>query len=296
VAVDAPEGSRAADSLEMLARHHYTYDTNFALQTDSISLECLPIKDTYTTIYRDERVVVAEFAINPTDSVDSVWVKLAHSQERQGWIREKELIESFVPTDSISQAIYAISRTHLAYFIIVIALFFCMAVLRAFMRKKLRLVYFNDIDSAYPMALCLITAFSATLYESIQIFAPEVWVDFYFNPTLSPFQVPFVLSVFLASIWLYLLVFLAAIDDSFRQLSFGTAIFYMFGVTSACICCYTLFIFTTHFYVGYLLLAALTYLSVSRFRMMSGYKYRCGQCGERLKEKGVCPHCGAVNE
>jgi hypothetical protein len=79
-------------------------------------------------------------------------------------------------------------------------------------------------------------------------------------------------------------------------LSFGTAIFYMLGVSAACICCYTLFIFTTHIYVGYILLAALAYLSVSRFRTMNGYKYRCGKCGERLKQKGVCPHCGALNE
>jgi hypothetical protein len=291
-----PETERAADSLAMLAEHHYTYGTNFGLQIDSIDLECLPIKDTYTRIYRSERVVVAEFAINPTDSVDSVWVKLAHSQERQGWIREKELLKSFVPTDSISEGIYAISRTHLSYFIIVISLFFCTAVLRAFMRKKLQLIYFNDIDSIYPMALCLITAFSATLYESIQIFAPDVWIDFYFNPTLSPFQVPFVLSVLLTSFWLYILVFLAAIDDSFRQLSFGTAVFYMLGVTAACICCYTLFIYTTHIYVGYLLLIALAYLFVSRFRIMNRYKYRCGNCGERLEQKGICPHCGALNE
>jgi hypothetical protein len=291
-----PDNEQSSDSLAMLERHHYTYGTNFELQVDSIDLECLPIKDTYTRIYRDERVVVAEFAINETDSVDSVWVKLAHSQERQGWIREKELLKSFVPTDSISEAIYAISRTHLSYFIIVISLFFCTAVLRAFRRKKLQLVYFNDIDSVYPMALCLVTAFSATLYESIQIFAPDVWVNFYFNPTLSPFQVPFVLSVLLSCFWLYILLFLAAVDDSFRQLSFGTAIFYMLGVTAACICCYTLFIYTTHIYLGYILLMLLAYLFFSRFRKMNGYKYRCGNCGERMKSKGICPHCGALNE
>lgn len=41
-------------------------------------------------LYRGDRVVVAEFAIHPADSVDSVWVKLAHSQEVQGWLRESE--------------------------------------------------------------------------------------------------------------------------------------------------------------------------------------------------------------
>ena len=31
--------------------------------------------------------------------------------------------------------------------------------------------------------------FCATIYESIQVFAPETWQHFYFNPTLSPFKV-----------------------------------------------------------------------------------------------------------
>ena len=37
-------------------------------------------------LYRGDRVVVAEFAIHPADSVDSVWVKLAHSQEVLGLV------------------------------------------------------------------------------------------------------------------------------------------------------------------------------------------------------------------
>lgn len=66
-------------------------------------------------LYRGDRVVVAEFAIHPADSVDSVWVKLAHSQEVQGWLRESEMMHAFVPTDSISQAIYLFSDTHASY-------------------------------------------------------------------------------------------------------------------------------------------------------------------------------------
>lgn len=94
------------DSLTYLAERHYTYNTNFEVQADSVVLERLPVKDSFISLYRGDRVVVAEFAIHPADSVDSVWVKLAHSQEAQGWIREKDLIHSFVPTDSISQFIY----------------------------------------------------------------------------------------------------------------------------------------------------------------------------------------------
>lgn len=66
-------------------------------------------------------MVVAEFAVHPEDAIDSVWVKLAHSQEIQGWIHERELLRSFVPTDSISQFIYFFSDTHASYFIVILA-------------------------------------------------------------------------------------------------------------------------------------------------------------------------------
>ena len=136
-------------------------------------------------------------------------MKLAHSQEIQGWIGEREMMQAFVPTDSISQFIYLFSDTHASYFVIIFALFVGAWVLRLFRKKQLKMVYFNDIDSVYPLLLCLLMAFSATLYESIQVFVPETWEHFYFNPTLSPFKVPFVLSVFLLSIWLFIIVLLA---------------------------------------------------------------------------------------
>ena len=72
-------------------------------------------------------------------------------------------------------------------------------------------------------------AFSATIYESMQVFVPETWEHFYFNPTLSPFKVPFILSVFLLSIWLFLIVALAVLDDLFRQLTPAAAIFLSAG-------------------------------------------------------------------
>lgn len=176
------------DSLTYLAERHYTYNTNFEVQADSVVLERLPVKDSFISLYRGDRVVVAEFAIHPADSVDSVWVKLAHSQEAQGWIREKDLIHSFVPTDSISQFIYLFSDTHASYFVIVFALFMGAYLFRAFRRKQLQMVYFNDIDSVYPLFLCLLMAFSATIYESMQVFFPDTWQHFYFNSYAFTFQ------------------------------------------------------------------------------------------------------------
>ena len=168
--------------------------------------------------------------------------------------------------------------------------------LRAFMKKRLQMVYFNDIDSVYPLFLCLLMAFSATVYETMQVFVPDTWEHFYFNPTLSPFKVPFILSVFLTGIWLFIIVTLAVLDDLFRQLTPAAAVFYLLGLMSCCIFCYFFFILTTHIYIGYFFLACFIWLFVKKVRRGSGYKYRCGNCGQKLREKGQCPHCGAVNE
>ena len=255
------------------------------------------MKDSYKTLHKGDRVVVAEFAIHPADSVDSVWVKLAHTQEVQGWLRQSDMKRAFAPTDSISQAIYLFSDTHASYFVIVFALFVAVWLFRAFRKKQLKLVYFDDIDSVYPLLLCLLMAFSATIYESMQVFVPATWEHFYYNPTLSPFKVPFVLSVFLTSIWLFLIVLLAVLDDLFRQLSPAAAVCYLLGLASCCIFCYFFFILTTHIYVGYLFLAVFVWIFVRRLRLsLRADRYRCGNCRGKMMHKGVCPHCGAVNE
>ena len=138
-ALDSEELSKKTkDSLTYLYERHYTWNTNLEVVDDSISLECLPIKDTFIQLNKGDRVVVAEFAVHPADSVDSVWVKLAHTQDEQGWVREKELKKSFVPTDSISQAIHLFSDTHASYFIIIFALFVGVYLFRAFRRKQLQ--------------------------------------------------------------------------------------------------------------------------------------------------------------
>ena len=163
-------------------------------------------------------------------------------------------------------------------------------------RDDLRTVRAQFLFVRGPLFLCLLMAFSATVYESIQVFAPDTWQHFYYNPTLSPFKVPFILSVFLLSIWIFLIVFLAVLDDLFRQLTPTAALFYLLGLTSSCIFCYFFFILTTHIYVGYLFLMCFMALFVKKVRKNSGYKYRCGHCGAKLYEKGICPHCGAINE
>ena len=84
---------------------YYTRNANFEVCADSVTIENLPLKDSFITLYRGDRVVVAEFAVYPTDLVDSVWVKVAQSHSVQGWLPERVLLQSFMPTDSVSQLI-----------------------------------------------------------------------------------------------------------------------------------------------------------------------------------------------
>ena len=289
------EGVR--DSLKFLYERHYTWNTNLLVRADSVDLEAWPVKGRYDRLYKGMRVVVAEFAIHPADSVDSVWVKLAHSEQVQGWIHECDLMRDFVPDDSISEAIYLFSDTHLSYFMIVFALCVVVWLVRAFRRKRLQTVLFDDIDSAYPLLLCLLVAISATVYESMQVFVPETWLHYYYNPTLSPLKVPFILALFLSCLWLIVIVLLAVMDVLFRQLSIASAFSYLLGLASACIACYFFFIWTTRIYVGYVFLVA--FLCFFVYRVQCSFikpRYRCGRCGGFLREKGVCPYCGALNE
>lgn len=285
------------DSLVCLYEHHYTWNTNLVLHADSVQLVALPLKESFNTLYQGDRVVVAEFAVHPQDPVDSIWVKLAHSQEVQGWVRECEMKRAFVPADSISQAIYLFSDTHVPYFIVICALFVAFWLIRMLRRKSFRKSGFGDIDYVYPLLLCLLMAFCATLYETMQVFVPDTWEHFYYNPTLSPFRVPLLLSLFLSGLWTFVVVLVATVDVLFRRLPLSTAVFYLLGLASACIFCYFFFILTTGIYVGYVFLALLAVLFVRVLRRsLHTSVYRCGNCGEALAQKGVCPYCGALNE
>lgn len=285
------------DSLACLYERHYTWNTNLVLHADSVQLVALPLKESYNTLYQGDRVVVAEVAVHPQDSVDSIWVKLAHSQEVQGWLRECDMKLAFMPADSISQAIHLFSNTHVPYFIAVCALFVAFWLMRMLRRQPARRRGLSAVDSVYPLLLCLLMACCATLYESMQVFVPETWEHYYYNPTLSPLHVPWVLSLFLLSFWLFIVVLVATVDVVFRRLPFVQALYALLGLAAACIFCYFFFILTTYIYVGYLFLLAFAVIFSRRlYRSLHTSRYRCGRCGEVLAQKGVCPYCGALNE
>ena len=294
---------RQLDSLSFQSIHHYTNNYNFVVTADSLCLlyqqpeellSGMPTDSFY--VYRNNPLVVADIRILPTDSIDSVWVQVARDQLTFGWVREGELLEKVSPDDPISQFITFFSDIHLILFLVVIILIGVSYWIRVLLKKKAPLVHFRDIDSFYPTLLALIVAAAATFYASIQMFAPEMWRHFYYHPTLNPFSVPAILSVFLLSVWAMLLVGIAAVDDIRCQLPTGEALLYISGLTAVCAFNYILFSLSTLYYVGYVLLIIYVIYAVWHYFAYHRARFECGNCGARLHVKGRCPYCGSFNE
>lgn len=291
------------DSISFYTTHHYTQNYNFMVTADSLRLivqqpsELLSemLVDTIA-VYHDDRLVVADIMTLPSDTIDSVWVQVARDQVTIGWIREKEMLPGVAPDNPISQFIDFFSDTHLLLMLAFWAVVAAIYTIWALTRRNAKIVHFNDIPSFYPTLLALFVAASAVFYSTIQLAAPDSWRHYYYHPTLNPFAAPLHLSVFIVSVWGLLLISLAAVDDIRRHLSLGETILYGLGLMGVCAINYVVFSISTLYYIGYPLLILYAYLAIRQYVHKSRAAYFCGRCGEKLYHKGVCPHCGAINE
>lgn len=278
------------DSISFYTTHHYTQNFNFVVTGDSLVVvaqqpEDMAVPDVVSveiqtesgeyhkdsiTLLRNERIVVADIKTVPSDTIDSVWVKVARDQLTFGWVHESELLSKVSPDDPISQFIDFFSDAHLLIF-----LAFCVVVVAAYgirrlLRRGAKIVHFNDIPSFYPTALCLLVASSAVLYSSIQLFGAETWRHFYYHPSLNPFALPFWLGVFVSSVWAIVIVAIATVDDVTRQLPLGASILYLSGLGAICAVCYVVFSITTLYYAGYPLLIAYYVFAFRRLSLQNG--------------------------
>ena len=274
------------DSISFYTTHHYTQNYNFVVTDDSlvvvaqqpedmavpevVSLEIEAMgqeqqKDSIT-LHKNERIVVADIMTVPSDTIDSIWVKVARDQLTFGWTHENELLAKVSPDDPISQFIDFFSDVHLLVF-----LAFCVVIVAAYgvrrlMRLGAKIVHFNDIPSFYPAVLCLLVATSAVIYSSIQVFGPESWRHFYYHPSLNPFALPLHLGLFVSSVWALVIVSIATVDDVTKHLPLGEAILYLGGLAAICAVDYVVFSITTLYYIGYPLLVAYYYFAIKRLR------------------------------
>lgn len=289
------EKESSKDSVAAVVRERpYALNSNFRVTTDTLWLHQLPLLDSIPVREGDE-LVVAEITARKEMEGDSVWVKVARDQETIGWVPEHQLLSHIVPVDPISRCIHLFSNSHALPFFLVLAVFFLCFVYRALRRKQIKLIWLNDIDSVFPITLSWLMAAAATLYNSMQHFVPETWERYYYDPSLNPFDLPFVLGLFVLSVFLILLLGVALLDDLFHQTTMEVAFFYLLGLAS---CCIFLYIFFTYLwvYLAYVAFIAYSVWCVRRLRKANSYPYACGACGAKMRSKGICPHCGALNE
>ncbi len=290
------------DSLNFVHTHHYSQNFNFIVKQDSIVLlkgqpeEIISNLPTDSIIVKKgERIAVAEIRMMSSDPTDSVWVQLARDQYTFGWTREKSLLQAVVPDDPISQFISTFSDTHILISLIIISIISMAYLLRKLFKNNANIVLFNDINTFYPTLLTLTVSASATFYSSIQLFAADIWQNFYFHPTLNPFSVTPILSIFLFSVWFMVILMVAVIDEVRKQLPFSDAILYLCSLCGICAICYIVFSITTLYYIGYPLLIAFYIYALRKFYSSSRAPFICGNCGELIRHKGKCPKCGAMN-
>ena len=291
------------DSISFYTTHHYTQNFNFVVKGDSLVLYAdrsdeivdPDMEQDSAVVAPGERVVVADIAYVPGDTIDSVWAKLAHDQMTQGWIQESRMLPNVKPDDPISWFIDTFSDVHLLYFLALLVVVSAAYSLLLLKRRKALIVHINDIDSIFPMLLALLVATSAVVYASIQLFDPDSWRHFYYHPTLNPFILPPKLSFFMSLVWSIVIVALAAADDIFRRLALGEALLYALGLAAVCAVDYVVFSMSTLYYIGYTLLVAYIVYAVRKSMRNNYHPFLCGNCGKPLRKLGICPHCGAVN-
>lgn len=295
------------DSVNFFISHHYWTGYNFQV-TDSMKLQTAPqlpglpdygamVNDT-VGMRKADKVVVAKVMMVPSDTTDSVWIKVARDQLSQGWLRESELLSHVVPDDPISKFIYYFSDSRSVYMLSALGLALICWLVQRMRHKSVRMVHFRDIPSFYPTLLCLCVSGSAALYGSIQRFVPATWVEFYYHPTLNPLNpdIPPILALFIASVWCMLIVAVAVLDEMRRQPDLGDTLSYLASLGGVCVVLYLTFTLTVPIYIGYPLLACYWFFAIRQYIRHQPSHLLCGVCGKSIPHKGICPHCGALNE
>lgn len=281
----------------------YAVNDNFYLTADSMWLQTqeplhnMPI-DTLSdsvVLYYDDPLVVAQIVVIPEDSIDSIWVKVARDQFTQGWIHQNTFLSSVVPDDPISEFIYLFSQRHLWYFLGVVFIVLIVIVWRQIRHSHFHVIFVRDISSFYPTLLAVTLSSSAILYASIQRLVPETWVMYYYHPTLNPFDLPLILGLFIASIWLLLVLIIATIDEVFALLPIPEAILYLFSLLGVCVVCYVVFSLPVLVWAGYLLYALFSVSFIWRYMKCFRARCVCGRCGAKMHGKGLCTRCKTVN-
>lgn len=286
-----------ADSIRFRLTHHYTNNFNFCVDADSLLLMPLEgdvYKDTFV-VGKGGLLVVAAIRVVPGEDADTVWVKVAHNQQVMGWVREDVLLANTVPDDYISKAINFLSGSRGVWMSLIVFLGVVGFFLRRVRQHKLQVLKFDEMDSVYPFLFIINVALVASLYASVQNFVPEFWQEFYFNPTLNPLQLPALMAVLVVLVWTMVILAVAVLEEVYHHFYVAQALGYLLELFGLAMLVYLVVSWTTLYLVGYVLLPLLIFFVLWMYFRHVRCKYVCGECGQPLRSKGVCPACGAEN-
>ena len=282
-----------ADSLEFRLLHHYTNNFNFVVKADSLVI--IPREDEmYDTckVRKDDRIAVADIR-----ELDTVWIKVARDQFTMGWIPEDELLQGVVPDDPISQVIDSLTVSRYIWMSVLVVLGIAGFVGFILKRKglQLQIFRFDEMDSFYPTLFLILVASLACLYASIQKFTPEFWQEYYFHPTLNPLILPAVMAVLVVLMWAVIIAFIAMLIEVYHHFEFFQGLTYVLEMLGLAMVSYLVISWTTSAYVGYGLLVIYIVLLLWIYYKYIRCRYICGSCGRSIRQKGICPHCRALN-
>ncbi|MBQ7495769.1 MAG: zinc ribbon domain-containing protein [Bacteroidaceae bacterium] len=287
------------------AQRPYGVGYNFHVHAESLLLQedrpmhwCQGVAETSDSlfVFHDNHIVVAAITVIPEDCVDSVWVKVARDQFTMGWTHETDLLAAASPDDPISQAIRLLSTPLVQWLLSLLTVFLMMALCVSLrLRHPAALPVLRDIPTMNPTLLMICLLASLCFYAVIQQQSPELWAQFYFHPTLNPFSQPWQLCLFLASLWLTLLLAILCVDDAFSLLSARHAVIYLLAL---CDLLLLLLLLARRLSPTLLFLCSVSLGCVLLYRYWHHARplYTCGSCGAPLRHKGTCPHCGVIND
>lgn len=302
------------DSVAFREAHHYWRGDNF-VATDSFYISTtLPTTDivydsanSNKTIQEGDVIVIDNIQPDTTTQPNSYWIRIATASPDEhgaftnsplcGWVKEHTLLEHTVPDRPLSRLIYHFSDRHFKIIMYIILITFLIYIIHKSCKKKIRLVHFNDINSFYPTFLCLIVAGLALLYQSIQTYVPETWIEYYFHPTINPLSpnIPTIMQLFLGGVWLIIFIGIATADEIRHQLNFTDGVCYLIGTCSFCGLLYIFFTAVIPPIISYFILPAYWIWAIIHFKRNQRPQYFCGNCGTTIDKLGKCPHCGAIN-
>lgn len=236
------------DSIAFSATHHYNIGYNFVLIADSMQLFTTPegvslnldyAPDSAIIRSNEDFVITEIYHVPVVDSTitDSIWLRVGSDGIPLGWVSEGELLNKAAPVDPISLLIFYVR--HHDKFILALSFIIILAIAIYIIVAEKKIAKFNKqrVISYYSIAFLLSITAAGVVYSILTEKHSDLWQDFYFHPTLNPLGLQKMLALYLSTIWLSIILWLASIFDliaktTLSKTTISTMLHIVFGLAA----------------------------------------------------------------